>query len=202
MAVGLLVWALSTQSDLDGAQAELDSANQELASTNQELETSQEELGSTEKELENDTQETATPRRAAARLDEDENNAALVAAGALFTGLARELGATREEVAATEQDLEEAQKAAEQAEQDAAAAEQQADDATDDAAKAKAQTDQANAEKEAAQARAAIAADCAKSYMSAFAGLFGSGNVREQAPVVRKELSGITADCKTAFAGT
>ena len=125
-----------------------------------------------------------------------------MAAGALFTGVARELGATREEVDAVEQDLEDAQKTADQAEQDAAAAKQEADDATDDAAKAKAQTDQANAERDAAQAKAAIAADCARSYISAFADLFGSGDVREQMPIVREQLAGITADCKAAFAAT
>jgi hypothetical protein len=32
--------------------------------------------------------------------------------------------------------------------------------------------------------------------------LFGSGNVREQVPAVRQDLEGITAECKTAFAGT
>ena len=89
-----------------------------------------------------------------------------------------------------------------QAEQDAAAAKEQADDATDDAAKANAQADQANAERDAAQAKAKIAAECGKAYISAFSGLFGSGNVREQAPAVRKDLEGITAECKTAFAGT
>ena len=115
--------------------------------------------------------------------------------------MARELGATREDVAATEQDLADAQKEADEAEQDAAAAKQQADDATDDAAKANAQADQANAERDAAQAKATIAAECGKAYISAFSGLFGSGNVREQAPAVREDLEGITADCKAAFAG-
>ena len=178
VAVGRLVWALSTQSDLDSAEGELDSAKQELASTNQEFETARQELGSTKQELDGTTQAAEPPPTP----EEDESNAALVAAGALFSGLAWELGATQEEVAVTEQDLDETQKAAEQAEQDAAAAERQADDAIDYAAKAKAQTDQVNAEKDAAQARAAIAADCAKSYLSAFAELDRfHGSVRRRA---------------------
>ncbi len=205
VVVGLLVFALATRSDLDSAQDDLNRTQQELASANQELDTTKQDLSSTQRttaqELDDAQQSAAAPPAS----EEDQSNggtAALVAAGALVTGLARELGATREEAAATQQDLEAAQKDADQAEQDAAAAKQQADDATDDAGQAKAQTDQANAERDAAQANAAIAADCAKSYISAFAGLFGSGSVREQVPVVRKELSGITADCKTALAGT
>jgi len=35
-----------------------------------------------------------------------------------------------------------------------------------------------------------------------FGGLFGSGNVREQVPGVREDLEAITAQCKTALAGT
>ncbi len=142
--------------------------------------------------------------------------AGLIAAGALITGLVKELGATQEDAAATEQELADAQKQADQADKDAAAAKEAADKAAADAEKAqsetekanaeseaaKAQADQANAEKAAAEAKATIAADCAKSYLSAFGGLFGSGNIQEQLPDVRKELEGITADCKAAFAAT
>jgi hypothetical protein len=193
VAVGLLVWALNSRSDLNSAQADLESANQELASAPQVQATSTSTPAA--------ATPTATPTPTSEEDEGDGGPAALVAAGALITGLAKELGATREQAAATEQELAGAQKAADKAEQDAAAAKQKADDATDDAAKAKAQTDQANAERDAAQAKATIAADCAKSYISAMSGLFGSGNVREQVPAVREELSGITADCKAAFAG-
>jgi chromosome segregation ATPase len=137
---------------------------------------------------------------------EDEQNgggtAALVAAGALDTRLARELGATQEDVAATEQELTDAQKQTDAADQEAAAAKRLADDATDKAEKADAQANQANAERDAAQAKARIAAECGKAYISAFGDLFGSGNLREQVPAVQKDLEGITADCKSAFAGT
>ncbi len=116
--------------------------------------------------------------------------------------MARELGATKEDVEQTEKDLADAQKKADEAEQEASAAKRQADDATDEADKANAQANQANAERDAAQAKATIAAECARAYIGAFGDLFGSGNVREQVPVVRKDLEGITAECKTALAGT
>ena len=202
LAVGLLIWALTLRSDLDGTQGELDTATQALTSTGQELESTQQELDAAAQQLDDATQPTPTPP---ASEEQDEGNgqtAALVAAGALFTGLARELGATREDVDATEKELADAQKEADEAEQEASAAKRQADDATDDADKANAQADQANAERDAAQAKARIAAECAKAYVAAFGGLLGSGNLREQVPVVREDLKGITADCKTAFAGS
>jgi hypothetical protein len=200
VAVGLLVWALSSQSDLDSAQADLASSEQQVESTQQQLDATKQQLDSATPTA--TATATPTPTATATPDDSDGGRAGLVAAGALVTGLARELGATKEDAAATEQELADAQKTADQAEQDAAAAKQQADDATDDAAKAKAQADQADAERDAAQAKATIAADCAKSYISAFADLFGSGNVRDQVPDVREQLSGITADCKAALAGT
>jgi cytoskeletal protein RodZ len=196
VAVGLLLWALSSRSDLDSAQADLASTEQQVESTQQELDAAREQLESAT------PQPTPTATPSAEEDDGGGGRAGLVAAGALITGLARELGATKEDAAATEQELADAQKTADKAEQDAEAAKQQADDATDDAAKAKAQADQADAERDAAQAKATIAADCAKSYISAFADLFGSGNVRDQVPDVREQLSAITADCKSTLAGT
>ena len=203
VVVALAVWGFSARSDLDSTQDELSGANQELASTQKELEVAQQELGSTKQELdttEKQLDDAAQPP--ASEEDQDDGGTgAVVAAGALVTGLARELGATREDVADAEQELADAQKQADQAEQEMTAAKQQADDATDEADKANAQADQANAERDAAQAKAKIAVECGKAYVSALGGLFGSGNVREQVPVVRKDLEGITADCKTAFTG-
>jgi uncharacterized protein YoxC len=193
VAVGLLVWALVLNSDLSSTQDELDGAQQELTSAQKAVDTATPQPTATE-------QPTAQPTATAE--EQDGGAAGLVAAGALITGLARELGATQEDVAATEQELADTQKEVDTAEKDAAAAKQKADDATDDAEKATAQVDQANAERDAAQAKAKIAADCAKAYVSAFGGLFGSGNVREQAPAVRKDLQGITAECKASFSGT
>jgi hypothetical protein len=208
LAVGVLIWALTLRSDLEGTQGDLDAATQELATTGQDLESVQQELGSTQQELDataeqldDATQPAATP----AASGEDEGNgqaAALVAAGALFTGLARELGATREDVDETEEELAGVQKEADAAEQAASAAKRQADDATDETGKANAEADQANAERDAAQAKAKITAECAKAYIAAFGGLFGSGHIRDQVPAVRKDLEGITTDCKAAFAGS
>jgi len=208
IAVGLLIWALTLRSDVDSAQGESSSAKQELASTNEELETAQAELSSTQQELDTATQQlddaTPTPAVSPAATEEDQSEdgrAALVAAGALVTRLARDLGATEEDIAETEQELTDAQKDADAADQEADAAKRLADDATDAAQKADAQANQANAERDAAQAKTRIAAECGKAYLSAFGELFGSGNLREQVPAVRKDLEGITADCRSAFAG-
>ena len=193
-AVGLLVWALVLNSDLNSTQDDLSDAQKELASAQTPTATPTPQPTATE-------QPTAAPTATA----DDEGGggrAGLVAAGAVITGLAKELGATQEDAAATEQELADTQKQADKAQDDAAAAKQKADDATDDAEKANAQVDQANAERDAAQAKAKIAADCGKAYISAFGGLFGSGDIRGQAPEVRKDLEAITEQCKTAFAGT
>jgi chromosome segregation ATPase len=133
--------------------------------------------------------------------DESSGKAAgLVAVGALFTGLAKELDATREDLAATEQNLKESEQKASQAEKDAKAAEQKAADASSETDKAKAEADQANAEAEAAKAKTAVAADCAKAYLSALGGLFEGDDPAAQAPAVRDDLTRITADCKDALA--
>ena len=174
VAVGLLIWALTLRSDVDSTKGELDSAKQELASTEEELATAQKELGSTKQELDTAAQQLDDATQAAsappaASEEEDQSKggtAGLVAAGALVTGLARELGATQEDVAETEQELADAEKQADAAEQEAAAAERLADDATDEADKADAQVTQANAERDAAQAKARIAAECGKAYIS------------------------------------
>jgi type IV secretory pathway VirB10-like protein len=197
VAVALLVWALVLNSDLNSTQEDLDGAQKALTAQKA-VDTPTPTPAPTEEPTALPT-ETPTPT---AEEDQGGGRAGLVAAGALITGLARELGATQEDAAATEQELADTQKQADKAQDDAAAAKQKADDATDDAEKASAQVDEANAERDAAQAKAKIAADCGKAYLSAFGGLFGSGNVSEQAPAVRKDLEGITAQCKTAFAGT
>jgi uncharacterized coiled-coil DUF342 family protein len=88
--------------------------------------------------------------------------------------------------------------AEQQAQQDADAAKQAAEKADHATDKAKAEADQAKAETEAVQSKAAIAADCAKAYVSAFGTLFEGG---DQAATVRDQLQGITADCKAALGG-
>jgi hypothetical protein len=208
LAVGVLIWALTLRSDLDGTQGDLDAATQELSTASHELESVQQELGATQQELDataeqlDDATQPAAPPPASGDDEGKGQTAALVAAGALVTGLARELGATREDVDETEEELADAQQEADEAAQEASAAKRQADDATDEADKANAQTNQANAERDAAQAKAKITAECAKAYIAALGGLFGSGQLRDQVPAVRKDLEGIATDCKTAFAGS
>jgi septal ring factor EnvC (AmiA/AmiB activator) len=195
VAVGLLVWALSVRSDLGDTQ-------DQLASNEQALKSAQQDLSTTEQQLDEATKPTPTPTSTPTPTAvPEEGNAGLIAAGALVTKLARDLGATKDELGDTEQELADAQKEADAAQQDADTAKQKADDASDDADQAKAEAEQANAERDVAQANAKIAAECGKAYVSAFAELFGSGSVREQVPAVRETLSGITAECKAAFAG-
>lgn len=199
VAAGLLIWALTIQSDLDSTQQELESTQQELDGTSQELAGTSQELDSTKQELDATKQDAEAPQSESD--DGNRTGAVLVAAKALYDEFAEQLNATSEDLAATQQDLEEAEKTAAQAEQDAEAAKQAAADAGNETDKAKAQTDQANAEAKAAESRAAVAADCAKAYISTFGALFEGESVRDQAPAVREQLSDITAECKDELAG-
>jgi chromosome segregation ATPase len=161
-AIGLLVWALQTRSDLN-------SANDKNADLQAQV---------------NQGQETGSD--------------VLAAAKTLINDLAAQLGATNEDLADTQQKLDDAQAAEAQAQKDADAAKQKAEQADNATDKAKAEADQAKAETEAVQSKAAIAADCAKAYVSAFGTLFEGG---DQAATVRDQLQGITADCKAALGG-
>ena len=125
----------------------------------------------------------------------------MVGATALYKQLSEQLGVTEEDLAATQQDLEQAEQAAAQAEQDAKAAKQAAADAGSETEKARAEADQAKAEAKAAESRTAIAADCAKAYVSAFGLLFEGESAKDQAEEVREQLSAITATCKDELDG-
>ena len=131
----------------------------------------------------------------------DTGSAVAADAKTAYDDLTQELGVTNEDLATTEKALQDAEQAAAQAEQDAAAAEREAAEATSETDKAKAETDQAKAEAQAAESKAAIAADCAKAYVSALGALFGGESVSAQAEAVRKELESITGSCKAAFEG-
>jgi chromosome segregation ATPase len=199
VAAGALVWAFVSRSDLNDTQSKLDSTEQKLASTQQELDTAQQTPEPTPTPT-----PTATP---SATPEEDDGNAlltagALAAAKSLYDDLKEQLGATQEDLAQTQQDLETANQQAEQAEQDAAAAKKKADQASNDTEKAQAEAEQARADQKAAESKAAIAADCAKAYVSAFGALFEGDDVKAQATKVREQLSQIHDDCQTAFKGT
>jgi DNA repair exonuclease SbcCD ATPase subunit len=196
VAIGALVWALSTRSDLDDTQSKLDSTEQKLASTQQELDTAQQTP-------------TPTPTPTATATPEDEGNGdALLAAGAvaavksLYDDLKQQLGATQEDLDQTQQDLDAANQQAEQAEKDAAAAKDKADQAGNDTEKAQAEAEQARAGQKAAESKAAIATDCARAYISAFGTLFDGDDIKAQAAKVREQLSQIHDDCQNAFKGT
>ena len=98
VAVGLVVWALALKSDRDDAQ-------QQLASTEQQLDETQQDLAQQQQE----PTPTATPEE-----DEDRGGDALVAAGGLaaaksvYDDLKAELGATQEDLADTEKELQDA----------------------------------------------------------------------------------------------
>jgi hypothetical protein len=90
VAIGLLVWALSTKSDLNSTQSDLDKANQQIAQLNTKSEQSK-GVAST-----------------------------ITAAGkAAFNALAQQLGVTSADLAATQQQLQTAQQNAQQAAQQA-----------------------------------------------------------------------------------
>ena len=110
----------------------------------------------------------------------------------LYDEFAKQLGAAHDELAATQQDVEDANKAATQAEKDAAAAKQDAADASTETDKAEAEAKQAKAESQAAQSKAEAARGCAKAYIEAFGGLFEGDNASAQAETVRKDLQSVT----------
>ena len=189
VAVGLTIWALTLRSDLDNAQQELDTTTQQLASTKQDLETTKKELATTQQDV-NDLQSSQRRR----------SGVALVTGKVVYDEFAKQLGAAHDELAATQQDVKSANKAATQAEQDAAAAKQDAADASDETDKANAEAKQAKAESQAAQSKAEAARGCAKAYIEAFGGLFEGDNPSAQAESVRKDLQSVTADCKETLA--
>ena len=183
VAAGMLVWALSVKSD---------------------QESTQDELASTKQQLEKSEQATPTPTPTSTPADGGSGGAVAVAGGlaaakAVYDDLTEQLGATQEDLAATEQDLKEANAKAEQADKDAAAAEKQAASADNETDKAKAEADQAKAEATAAESKAAIVAECAKAYFSAFGTLFEGDDVGAQAEQVREQLKGITSQCQAAL---
>ena len=165
VAVGLLVWALSTQSDLDDANNEADQLQ------------SQVEQGKVT------------------------GSAVLKEGKAAYDDLSQELGSTNEDLAATEKDVQDAEQKAAKAEDDAAAAEEKAAQANTETEKAQAATDKAEADAEAAESKAAIAADCAKAYLSALGALFQGESVSAQAEVVKQQLGSISTTCKAALEG-
>jgi uncharacterized membrane-anchored protein YhcB (DUF1043 family) len=172
VAVGLLIWGLTTKSDLDDTQSQLTSANQQV------------------EQLKTDAEQN---KGVAGTIVE-------VAKGA-YNQLAQQLGATSEDLAATQQDLSTAQQEATKAEQAATEAKQAVDQASSAADKAKAKAGDLQAQANAAKAKGTVAANCARASVAAIGQLFEGESVRAQAPAVRQQLQTIGANCKSAFAG-
>jgi uncharacterized membrane-anchored protein YhcB (DUF1043 family) len=172
VVAGLLIWGLTTKSDLDDTQSQLDSANQQV----EQLKT-----------------ETEQNKGVAGTIAE--------AAKGAYNQLAQQLGATSEDLAATQQDLSTAQQEATQAEQAATKTKQAVDQATSATDKAKATADDLQAQANAAKAKGTVAADCARASVAAIGQLFEGESVQAQAQAVKQQLQTIGADCKSALAG-
>ena len=207
VSAGLLIWALTSRSDLDSTQQQLDSTQQELAGTQQELDTTQQSLEDTSKKLDSTQQELDSTTQTVEDQQSRTGRRTLLAGGAivavksLYDDLAKQLGATQEDLATTQKDLEAANQQADQAEKDAAKAKEQAAQAGDATEKAQAEAKQAQAEADAAQSKATVVKDCTKAYISSLGTLFEGDSVQDQAPAVRDEFASITADCQSALAG-
>jgi hypothetical protein len=138
--------------------------------------------------------------QAQAQVDQQKDSGSAIVAGmkSAYDDLKQQIGATNDELQQTQDDLDQAQKNADQAEKDAATAKQDAADSKSQTEKANAQVEEANAKADAATSKAAIATDCAKAYFSAFGKLLDGGGL----DTVKQDIQGVTADCKGAFGAT
>lgn len=198
-AVGLLIWALTLQSDLDSSKEQLTSSEQQLDTTSDELDATQKELDDTQadvQELEDAQQDDRRGRVAGAVV----KAGGLAVAKAAYDELTEQLGATQQDLAAAQEDVEAANTTADEAAADAEAAKQRAADADDAADKAEAEAAQAKAEAQAEESKRTVASTCAKAYVSALGALFEGDDMAEQAASVRKDLGAITDDCRGALA--
>jgi chromosome segregation ATPase len=119
-----------------------------------------------------------------------------------YEDLQQQVGTTSADLSATQKDLKQAEDAAAKAEKDAAAAKKEADQANNQTDKANAEAKQAKADAKAADSKSKITTDCAQAYLTSVGKLFEGNDPSSQEKAVKKELQGITADCKKALAGT
>jgi uncharacterized membrane-anchored protein YhcB (DUF1043 family) len=173
VVVGLLIWGMTTKSDLDDTQSQLDSANQQVAQLKTDAEQNKGVAGTI-----------------------------VEAAKGAYTQLTQQLGASSEDLAATQQALTTAQQDATTAEQAATEAKQAVDEATSATDKAKATADDLQAQANVAKAKGTVAADCARASIAAVGQLFEGESIQAQAQAVRQQLQTIGADCKSALAGS
>src|SRR3954471_20587740 len=140
----------------------------------------------------------AAQAEAQASQQQDNGSAIIAAMKSAYDDLRQQIGATNEDIQQTQDDLDQAQQDADQARKNADQAEQDADQAKSETDKAKAQADESKAEADAAKSKAAIVTDCAQAYFAAFGRLLDGGGLDQ----VKQDIQGVTADCKGALGGT
>jgi chromosome segregation ATPase len=135
------------------------------------------------------------------QLDQNQSNQSdvIVSAKTAYNDVVAQLGLTNAQLDVTEQDAKDADAAANQAQKDADAAKQDAAQASDATEKAQAETKEAQAAQKEAESRLTVAGDCLKAYTSAVGSLFDGDGPKAQAPAVKQQLEGITAECRAAF---
>jgi chromosome segregation ATPase len=208
LAAGFLIWALMLRSDLD--QSEQD--NEQLQSQiDQAAKAGGTAIDQAKAIYDDIAQQLGSTSEALATTEQDLEHAKKLAAAAATAAAAAAAAAVKAGKDADQADKQgaDATKQAEQATTETDRAKAETDKANAEADKAKAETDKANAERdkatagaELAKSKAAIVADCAKAYLSAFGALFEGDSVTDQAAAVRESLRSITTDCKTALSET
>ena len=153
VAAGLLIWALTSQSDSRRARSRRSSAAAGARRYAEGARRAKKELEATKKDC------------AEAESERDRRlgtGPAVVAGKALYDEVAEELDATNQDLGATQQELEAAEKKATQAEQDAKAAKQATADAGPRRRRRRRRRIRRRRSVKAAQSKAEVAADCAK----------------------------------------
>ena len=174
--IGLLIWGIKSQSDLDKAEKDAQALQSQV------------------------DQGQRTAGAVAASVKDVFNDLTSQLGSANEDLAASEQAVKDAEAAATkaEQDAAAAEKKASEAKTQTENAKSQTDKANAAADQANAEADQAKAEAKAATSKLDVATGCAKSYVSAFGALVDGKTSSD----VKQQLQTITADCKAALAGT
>jgi hypothetical protein len=182
LAVGLLVWALILRSDRNeaddqaqataGAVLQMQQANDELSG----------QLGVTSESLEAAESDVADSEQAR-QDDEDRADAA------------------EQQAADAQQQAQAAKDKAAKAKDDSARSAAESEEAQAQAAAAQAQSEQTQADADAADARGAIVADCAKAYAAAVGEVFGADDRKAALDAAKTQIADITDTCQAALSG-
>jgi predicted nucleic acid-binding Zn-ribbon protein len=164
--IGLAVWGINTQSDLDDANTQIDHLQNQLGAS------------------------AVTGTAVAASY----KNA--------YTDLQQQMGSATVDLSTTQGQLEDSQKAADQANADAAKAKDKADKAQNETDKANAQAEQAQAETKAAQEQTKIVTDCSQALLTSLGAVLQADDPKAEAESQKKDLEGISGQCKKALGGS